>query len=82
MDEEKFKHLTNLLRHSTVVTFKIPSIFFKEKSHNTEHFQKQKQEVADAWIYLQRDFGLTLSKIKEDDEIITVNVKVKQPKVE
>lgn len=82
MDEEKFKHLINLLRHSTAVTFKIPSIFFKEKSHNTEHFQKKKQEVADAWIYLQTDLDLTISKIKEDDEVITVNVKVNQPKVE
>ena len=82
MDEENFKHLTNLLRHSTAVTFKIPSIFFKEQSCNTEHFQKKKQEVADAWIYLQTDLDLTISKIKEDDEVITVNVKVNQPKVE
>ena len=78
MDEEQFKHLTNLLRHSTAVTFKIPSIFFKD----IKGLNKQKQEVENAWIYLQRDLDLTISKIKEDDEVITVNVKVNQPKVE
>ena len=75
MDEQQFEHLTNLLRHSIAVTFHIPSLFFK----NTKGLEKQKQEVADAWIYLQRDLDLTLSKIKEDDEVITVNVKVNQP---
>lgn len=78
MDEEQFKHLVNLLRHSIAVEFKIPSQFFSEKYREW----KQSKEVQDAWIYLQRDFGLTLSKIKEDDEVITVNVKVNQPKVE
>lgn len=78
MDEEQFKHLTNLLRHSTAVTFHIPSLFFKD----IKGLDKQKQEVADAWIYLQRDLDLTISKIKKDDEVITVNVKVNQPERE
>lgn len=78
MDEEKFKHLTNLLRHSTAVTFKIPSVFFSEKYSEWE----SSKEVQDAWIYLQRDLDLTISKIKEDDEVITVNVKVNQPEME
>ena len=82
MNEEMFKHLTNLLRHSTAVTFKIPSIFFKEKSRNTEHFQKKKQEVADAWINLSKQMDLQIYKQTDinDEDLITVQISVKQPK--
>lgn len=75
MNEKMFKHLTNLLRHSTEVEFKIPSIFFSEKFSN----MIQSQEVQNAWITLQRDMDLQIYKVKEDIETITVVISIKQP---
>ena len=76
MDEEQFKHLTNLLRHSTAVTFKIPSIFFKD----IKGLDKQKQEVEDAWINLQKDMDLRIYKQENltDKDLITIQIQVKQ----
>ncbi len=75
MNEENFKHLINLLRHSTEMEFKIPSIFFSEKFSN----MIQSQEVQNAWITLQRDMDLTIYKEKEEKETITVSILIKQP---
>lgn len=76
MDEEQFKHLTNLLRHSTAVTFKIPSIFFKD----IKGLNRQKQEVEDAWINLQKDMDLRIYKQENltDKDLITIQIQVKQ----
>ena len=75
MNEEMFKHLTNLLRHSTEVEFKIPSIFFSEKFSN----MIQSQEVQNAWITLQRDMDLQIYKVIEEKGLITVKISIKQP---
>ena len=77
MNEEQFKHLTNLLRHSTAVTFHIPSLFFKD----TKGLEKQKQEVENAWINLQRDMDLLIYKQEDltDKDLITIQIQVKQP---
>lgn len=74
MDEKQFKHLTNLLRHSIAVEFKIPSQFFSEKYREW----KQSKEVQNAWINLQKDYNLQLYKITDEIGIITVRIRVKQ----
>lgn len=74
MDEERFKHLTNLLRHSSCADFHIPSLLFKKESN-----LKASDEVYQVWKNLQVDPDLTLLKImKIDSEFITVKLKVKQ----
>lgn len=76
MNDEKFTHLTNLLRHSTAIEFKIPSQFFSDKF---SHLQQSK-EVQNAWIYLQRDIDLQIYKLIEEKGMITVKISIKQPK--
>ncbi|MBQ7927730.1 MAG: hypothetical protein IJ287_03155 [Methanobrevibacter sp.] len=75
MNDEMFKHLTNLLRHSTEVEFKIPSIFFSEKFSN----MIQSHEVQNAWITLQRNMDLQIYKVIEEKGLITVKISIKQP---
>ena len=75
VNEEMFKHLINLLRHSTEVEFKIPSIFFSEKFRN----MIQSQEVQNAWITLRRDMDLQIYKVIKEQELITVKISIKQP---
>ena len=75
MNDEMFKHLTNLLRHSTEVELKIPSIFFSEKFSN----MIQSHEVQNAWITLQRNMDLQIYKVIEEKGLITVKISIKQP---
>ena len=83
MENELLTHLTNLLRHSNIVTFKIPSILFKEED---EHFKltpkakKRHKEIEDAWTYIKNDMDLQIYKHQQEEELITVRVKVKHTK--
>ena len=80
MEEELLTHLTNLLRHSNIVTFKIPSALFKEEEHMTPSFQKRQKQIENAWTYIKNDMDLQIYKHQQEENLITVRVKVKHTK--
>ena len=80
MEEELLTHLTNLLRHSHIVTFKIPSALFKEEEHMTPLIQEKHKEIEDAWTYIKNEMNLQIYKHKQEENLITVRVKVKHTK--
>ena len=83
MEEELLTHLTNLLRHSHIVTFKIPSVLFKEEDEHykmTPKAQKKHKEIEDAWTYIKNDMDLQIYKHQQEENLITVRVKVKHTK--
>ena len=76
MENELLHHLTNLVRHSNIVIFKIPTEVFNEKySESTRN-----KEIADAWIYIKNDMDLQIYKHQQEEDLVTVRVKVKHTK--
>ena len=77
MNKIRMECLTNLLRNSTDVEFKIPSIYFTNNnvSAGTE---KNRKEIQDALMTLEKDTDLTIDKISED-ETVTVIISIIQP---
>lgn len=74
MENELLHHLTNLVRHSNIVIFKIPTEVFNEKySESTRN-----KEIADAWTYIKNEMNLQIYKHKQEENLITVRVKVKK----
>ena len=80
MEEELLTHLTNLLRHSNIVTFKIPSQLFTEKEPMTPSIRKRQNEIEDAWTYIKNEMDLQIYKVQQEKDLVTVRVKVKHTK--
>ena len=80
MEEELLTHLTNLLRHSHIVAFKIPSSLFTEEGYRPASIQEIQREIEDAWTYIKNDMDLQIYKVQQDEDLVTVRVKVKHTK--
>ena len=80
MEEELLTHLINLLRNSHIVAFKIPSVYFQEKETLSPKRQNIQQNIEDAWIYIKNDMDLQIYKHQQEEDLVTVRVKVKHTK--
>ena len=78
MEEELLTHLINLLRNSHIVTFKIPAVYFNKEVKCSQKTQKIQQNIDDAWTYIKKDMDLQIYKVQQEEELITVRVKVKK----
>lgn len=78
MNKRRMECLTNLLRHSTDVEFKIPLIYFTDKYSASPGIEKNRKEIQDALMTLEKDTDLTIDKISED-ETVTLIISIIQP---
>lgn len=80
MEDELLIHLTNLLRNSHIVTFKIPAAYFNKEVKCSQKTQKIQQDIEDAWTYIKNDMDLQIYKVQQEKDLVTVRVKVKHTK--
>lgn len=74
---ERMVYLTNLLRHSTDVEFKIPSIYFTNNNAYAG-IEKNRKEIQDALMTLTKDDELIISQNKRNEDVF-VKISIKQP---
>ena len=62
MDEETLTHLTNLLKHSTMVEFHIPTVFcIDDGNPKRELIQEKYNEVQEAFKYFEEHLDYDIS---------------------